>query len=106
MAKAELGFECQNLKSQMVSNTRIQIMLRTVLTFGQPRNAKGERTKEDVTDNGSKKIVKWPVKFVKLSYNEWPVNEHELDWNKLVEITVLQFFSIKSWQAEISFAFS
>ena len=58
MAKVELGFERQNLKSQMVSNTRIQIMLRTVLTFGQPRSAKGERTKEDVTDNGSKKIVK------------------------------------------------
>ena len=77
-----------------------------MLTFGQPRSAKGERTKEDVTDNGSKKIVKWPVRFVKLSYNEWPVNEHELDWNKLVEITVLQLFphQVESWQTEISFA--
>ena len=81
-------------------------MLRTVSTFGQPRSAKGERTKEDVTDNGYKKIVKWPVRFVKLSYNEWPVNEHELDCNKLVEITVLQLFphQDKSWQTEISFA--
>ena len=45
-------------------------MLRTVLTFGQPRSAKGEGTKEDVTDNGSKKIVKRPVRFVKLSCND------------------------------------
>merc|ERR1739844_528614 len=42
----------------LIVNARIQIMLRSVLTFGQPRNAKGERTKEDVTDNGYKKIVK------------------------------------------------
>merc|ERR1739846_67106 len=46
------------IPTALIVNARIQIMLRTVLTFGQPRNAKGERTKEDVTDNGSKKIVK------------------------------------------------
>merc|ERR1711935_638078 len=46
----------------LIVNARIQIMLRTVLTFGQPRSAKGEGTKEDVTDNGSKKIVKRPVR--------------------------------------------
>merc|ERR1712238_126633 len=54
----------------LIVNARIQIMLRTVLTFGQPRSAKGEGTKEDVTDNGSKKIVKRPVRFVKLSCND------------------------------------
>merc|ERR1712037_215977 len=46
------------IPTALIVNARIQIMLRTVLTFGQPRNAKGGRTKEDVTDNGSKKIVK------------------------------------------------
>merc|ERR1712083_483484 len=45
------------IPTALIVNARIQIMLRTVLTFGQPRSAKGERTKEDVTDNGSKKIV-------------------------------------------------
>merc|ERR1712129_215485 len=51
----------------LIVNARIQIMLRTVLTFGHPRSVKGKGTKEDVTDNGSKKIVKRPVRFVKLS---------------------------------------
>merc|ERR1711997_230214 len=46
------------IPTALIVNARIQIMLRTVLTFGQPRSAKGERTKEDVTDNGYKKIVK------------------------------------------------
>ena len=67
MAKVELGFECRNLKSQMVSNTRIQIMLRTVLTFGQPKSAKGERTRTNATENLLKRTATRPVRSVNLT---------------------------------------
>ena len=67
MAKAELGFECRNLKSQMVSNTRIQIMLRTVLTFGQPRSAKGKRTRTNAKENLFKRTATRPVRSVNLT---------------------------------------
>ena len=67
MAKAKLGFECRNLKSQMVSNTRIQIMLRTVLTFGLPQSAKGERTRENATENLLKRTATRPVRSVNLT---------------------------------------
>ena len=75
----------------MISNARIQIMLRTVLTIGQPRSAKGERTKENVTENGSKKIVKRPVRFVKLSYNDLLMN---MSWTEinLLKLLFINFF--------------
>ena len=64
MAKVELGFECRNLKSQMVSNTRIHL---PVLTFGQPRSAKGKRTRTNATENLLKRTATRPVRSVNLT---------------------------------------
>ena len=42
-------------------------MLRTVLTFGQPRSAKGERTRTSATENGLKRTATRPVRSVNLT---------------------------------------
>ena len=42
-------------------------MLRTVLTLGQLTGVKGERTKEDATENLSKRCVTRPVSSVNLT---------------------------------------
>merc|ERR1739844_291341 len=48
----------------LIVNARIQIMLRTALTFGQPRSAKGERIRENAAENLLKRTATRPVRSV------------------------------------------
>merc|ERR1739842_128131 len=55
------------IPTALIVNARIQIMLRTVLTFGQPRSAKGEKTRTNATENLLKRTATRPVRSVNLT---------------------------------------
>merc|ERR1740129_2096795 len=55
------------IPTALIVNARIPIMLRTVLTFGQPRSAKGERTRTNATENLLKRTATRPVRSVNLT---------------------------------------
>merc|ERR1712088_638721 len=55
------------IPTALIVNARIPIMLRTVLTFGQPRSAKGKRTRTNATENLLKRTVTRPVRSVNLT---------------------------------------
>merc|ERR1712228_134890 len=50
----------------LIVNARIQIMLRTVLTFGKPKSAKGKRTRTNATEKRLKRTARRPVRSVNL----------------------------------------
>merc|ERR1712203_989404 len=50
----------------LIVNARIQILLRTVLTFGKPKSAKGKRIRTNATEKRLKRTARRPVRSVNL----------------------------------------